>query len=78
MLARSTITGCRRMDASEMDGTYTGVQTEKSCWRFEIKDIELAEWPIQHKGFQGFRFVTGKELPAFERAFKVRHRRNFA
>jgi len=63
------------MDASEMGGTYTGVQPEKSCWRFEIKDMELAEWPIQHKGFQGFRYVTAKELPAFERAFKVRRRR---
>jgi len=57
-----------------MGDTYTGVQTEKSCWRFEIKDMELAEWPIQHKGFQGFRYVTAKEL-AFERAFKVRRRR---
>lgn len=87
MLARSRISGCRRMDASEMGRTYTGVQTEKSCWRFEIKDMELAEWPIQHKGFQGFRYVTAKELPAFERAFKVRRlkkadpnslKRNFA
>ena len=74
MLARSRITDCRRMDASEMGGTYTGVQTEKSCWRFEIKKMELAKWPIQHKGFQGFRYVTPKELPAFERAFKVRRR----
>lgn len=72
MLARSKITGCRRMDASEMGGTYTGVQTEKSCWRFEIKKMERAKSPIQHKGFQGFRYVTAKELPAFERAFKVR------
>ena len=72
MLARSTISGCRRMDASEMGGTYTGVQTEKSCWRFEINDMELAEWPIRHKGFQGFHYVTATELPAFERAFKVR------
>jgi hypothetical protein len=75
MLARSRITDCRRMDASEMGDSYTGVQIEKSCWRIEIKDMELTEWPIQHKGFQGFRYVTAKELPAFERAFKVRRRR---
>ena len=72
MLARSEITDCRWMDASEMGGTYTGVQTEKSCWRFEIKKMERAKWPIQHKGFQGFRYVTAKEIAAFERAFKVR------
>jgi hypothetical protein len=72
MLARSKITDCRWMDVSEMGGTYTGVQTEKSCWRFEINKMELAKSPIQHKGFQGFRYVTAKELPAFERAFKVR------
>lgn len=75
MLARAKISGCRWMDASEMGGTYTGVRTEKSCWRFEIKKMELAEWPIQHKGFQGFHYVTAKELPTFERAFKVRRRR---
>jgi hypothetical protein len=72
MLARSKITDCRWMDVSDMGGTYTGVQIEKSGWRFEINDMELAEWPIQHKGFKGFRYVTAKELPAFERAFKVR------
>lgn len=75
MLARSRITDCRRMDASEMGGTYTSVQIEKPGWRIEIKDMELAEWPIQHKSFQGFRYVTAKELPAFERAFKVRRRK---
>ena len=75
MLARSKITDCRRMDASEMGDTYTGVQIEKSGWRFEIKHMELAEWPIQHKGFQGFRYLSAKELPAFDRAFKVRRRR---
>ena len=75
MLARSKITDCRRMDVSEIGGTYTGVQIEKSCWCFEIKDMELAEWPIQHKGFQGFRYVSANELPIFDRAFKVRRRR---
>ena len=75
MLARSTITDCRRIDASEMLSTYTGVQIEKSCWRFEIRDMELAKWPIQHKGFQGFHYVTAKELPAFEKAFKIRRRK---
>ena len=53
-----------------MGGTYTGVQTEKSYWRFEIEDMKT-DWPIQHKGFQGFRYVTAKELPAFERAFRL-------
>jgi len=75
MLARSKITDCRRMDVSEMGGTYTGVRIEKSGWHFEIKNMELADWPIQYKGFQGFRYVSAKELPVFDRAFKVRRRR---
>ena len=75
MVARSEITACTWKDASEMGGSYTGVETKTSCNRFEIRKMELAERPIAHKGFQGFRYVTAKELPAFERAFTIRRGR---
>lgn len=72
MLGRARITDIDWKDASEMGSTYTGAQVKKSCLCFEIKDIERAKRPISHKGFQGFRYVTANELPAFERAFKTR------
>lgn len=74
MVARSQITACSWTDASEMGGSYTGVETKTSCNRFEIRKMELAKRPISHKGFQGFRYVTAKELSAFESAFKIRRR----
>jgi hypothetical protein len=74
MVARARITDCAWKDASEMGGSYSGVETTTSCNRFEIKDMELAKRPVPHRGFQGFRYVTSKELPAFERAFKRRSR----
>ncbi|HKU74439.1 MAG TPA: hypothetical protein VJR02_11005 [Pyrinomonadaceae bacterium] len=75
MLARARILDIAWKDVSEMGTTYTGAQVEKSCWRFEIKNIELAKRDIPHTGFQGFRYVTAKELPSFERAFKSSRRR---
>ena len=72
MVARVLITDCTWKDAAEMGGSYTGVETTTSCNRFEIRKMELAERPIPHKGFQGLRYVTAKELPAFENAFKIR------
>ena len=74
MVARARITDCTWKDASEMVGSYTGVETKTSCNRFEIREMELAKRSIPHKGFQGFRYVTAKELPAFERAFRIHGR----
>lgn len=75
MVARARITDCTWKYASEMGGSYTGVETTTSCNRFEIKEMELAKRPIPHKGFQGFQYVSAKELPAFEGAFKLRRKR---
>jgi hypothetical protein len=74
MVARARITDCTWKDASEMGGSYTGVETTTSCNRFEIRKMELAKRPLPHQGFQGFQYVTDKELPAFESAFKIRRR----
>jgi hypothetical protein len=69
MVARARITARSPNDASEFFTTYTGQKVETSCFQIQVKQMELARLPIPHKGFQGFRYVTAKELPAFERAF---------
>lgn len=76
MVARAQITDCTWKNASEMCGSYTGVKTKTSCNRFQIRKMELADRPIPHRGCQGFRYVTAKELPAFEAAFKIRTKKS--
>src|SRR4051812_42195837 len=55
LAARARAREFKWMDASEIGGTYTGVDEGQSCWRVVVESpMEIAVRSVPHSGFQGF------------------------
>jgi hypothetical protein len=71
LVARARAMDFRRMESSELGGSYTGVPQDSAGWHVAvIPPMELATRRVPHEGFQGFRYVSQSDAAQFEKAFE--------
>jgi hypothetical protein len=71
VVARARYAGAAN-DSGEVFHSWDGTREPVGGWQIVCRKMQLAQRLHPHKGFQGFRYVTAEELPAFQSCFTAR------